>query len=106
MSLTRIGTIAASITYRYASTWELAAVPMFIWMGEIIFRTNISDRLFKGLVPFVDKIPGRLLHTNVLGCTLFAAVSGSSAATTATVGKITVTELLGRGYDLRLTVGS
>lgn len=106
MDITRIGTIAASISYRYASTWELAAVPLFIWMGEIIFRTNISDKLFRGLVPFVDRIPGRLLHTNVLGCTLFAAVSGSSAATTATVGKITMTELTRRGYDSRLAIGS
>lgn len=106
MGIDRIGTIAASIIYRYASTWELAAIPMFIWMGEIIFRTDISDRLFRGLAPFADKIPGRLLHTNVLGCTLFAAVSGSSAATTATVGKITTAELARRGYDRNLTLGS
>ncbi len=106
MDLARIGTIAAGIVYRYSSTWELAAIPLFIWMGEIIFRTDISDRLFKGLVPFVDRIPGRLLHTNVLGCTLFAAVSGSSAATTATVGKITTTELERRGYDRSLALGS
>src|SRR5687768_7639605 len=85
MNLSRIGTIAAAIVYRYASTWELAAIPMFIWMGEIIFRTDISLRLFRGLAPLVDFVPGRLLHTNVLGCTLFAAISGSSAATTATV---------------------
>lgn len=106
MNLTRIGTIAASITYRYASTWELAAIPMFIWMGEIIFRTDISLRLFRGLAPLVDFFPGRLLHTNVLGCTLFAAISGSSAATTATVGKITVSELSRRGYDRDLSLGS
>ena len=106
MDMSRIGTIAATISYRYASTWELAAVPLFIWMGEIIFRTDMSARLFRGLVPFVDKIPGRLLHTNVLGCTLFAAVSGSSAATTATVGKITMTELSRRGYDQRIAMGS
>lgn len=106
MDISRIGTIAATITYRYASTWELAAVPLFIWMGEIIFRTDMSARLFRGLVPFVDRIPGRLLHTNVLGCTLFAAVSGSSAATTATVGKITMTELNRRGYDQRIAMGS
>lgn len=106
MSPTRIGTIATGILYRYSSTWELAAIPMFIWMGEIIFRTDISDRLFRGLMPFVNHIPGRLLHTNVLGCTLFAAVSGSSAATTATVGKITTTELARRGYDKTLSLGS
>lgn len=106
MDLERIGTIAASIAYRYASAWELAAIPMFIWMGEIIFRTDISDRLFRGLAPFVDRIPGRLLHTNILGCTLFAAVSGSSAATAATIGKITTTELATRGYDRSLSIGS
>ncbi|MEO3388609.1 TRAP transporter large permease subunit [Mesorhizobium sp. CAU 1741] len=106
MSIDRVGTIAANIAYRYASTWELAAIPMFIWMGEIIFRTDISDRLFRGLIPFVNRIPGGLLHTNVLGCTLFAAVSGSSAATTATVGKITTTELAKRGYNRSLALGS
>ena len=106
MPFHRIGVIANKIMWRYASTWELAAIPMFVWMGEIIFRTDISDRLFRGLAPLVDKIPGRLLHTNVLGCTLFAAVSGSSAATTATVGKITTTELDQRGYDTNLSIGS
>ena len=106
MTPQRIGTIAAGIVYRYSSTWELAAIPMFIWMGEIIFRTDISNRLFRGLMPFVNHVPGRLLHTNVLGCTLFAAVSGSSAATTATVGKITTTELRERGYDKMLSLGS
>ncbi|MCE7030024.1 TRAP transporter large permease [Jiella avicenniae] len=106
MNIDRIGTIAANIAYRYASTWELAAIPMFIWMGEIIFRTDISNRLFRGLAPVVEHLPGRLLHTNVLGCTLFAAVSGSSAATAATVGKITTTELEQRGYDRSLALGS
>ena len=102
----RIGVIATKIMWRYASTWELAAIPMFVWMGEIVFRTDISDRLFRGLSPLVDAVPGRLLHTNVLGCTLFAAVSGSSAATTATVGKITTSELARRRYDTDLSVGS
>lgn len=106
MDIHRVGTIAANIVYRYSSTWELAAIPMFIWMGEIIFRTDISDRIFRGLTPFVNWLPGRLLHTNVLGCTMFAAVSGSSAATAATVGKITTTELAKRGYDQSLSLGS
>ena len=105
-SLHRVGVIITKILYRYASTWELAAIPMFMWMGEIIFRTDVSERLFRGLAPLVDKIPGRLLHTNVAGCTLFAAVSGSSTATTATVGKITTTELAQRGYDTNLSIGS
>lgn len=106
MDLSRIGTIGVSIAYRYGSAWELAAIPMFIWMGEIIFRTDISNRLFRGLAPFANRIPGRLLHTNILGCTLFAAISGSSAATAATVGKITLAELDSRGYDRSLALGS
>ncbi|MDF2095998.1 TRAP transporter large permease [Aquibaculum arenosum] len=106
MPMQRIGSIGTSIIFRYGSAWELAAIPMFIWMGEIIFRTDISDRLFRGLAPLVDFVPGRLLHTNILGCTLFAAVSGSSAATTATVGKITTEELARRKYDTNLSIGS
>ncbi|WP_417228476.1 TRAP transporter large permease [Amphritea sp.] len=102
----RIGVILSKIMIRSASSWELAAIPMFVWMGELIFRTDISDRLFRGLTPLVNRIPGGLLHTNVLGCTLFAAVSGSSAATTATVGKITTSELAARNYDVNLSIGS
>ncbi|MGU3575594.1 TRAP transporter large permease [Brucellaceae bacterium C25G] len=106
MDPSRIGTIAANIIYRYSLGWELSAIPLFIWMGEILFRTDISQRLFRGLSPFVDFIPGRLLHTNVLGCTLFASVSGSSPATTATVGRITTAALFPRGYDRSITLGS
>lgn len=102
----KIGAIASRIIIRSASSWELAAVPMFIWMGEIMFRTDISERLYKGLSPLVAKIPGGLLHTNVLGSALFAAVSGSSAATTATVGRITTSELNRRGYSQSLALGS
>lgn len=85
---------------------ELVALPLFILMGEILFRTKLSKLLFDGLSPWTRHIPGRLLHTNVLGCTLFAAISGSSAATTATVGRITFKELTARGYDPRIAAGS
>jgi tripartite ATP-independent transporter DctM subunit len=102
----RIGAIAKGIIWRSSSAWELSAIPMFILMGELIFRTDISERLFKGLAPLVEGVPGRLLHTNVLGCTVFAAVSGSSTATTATVGKMTCAALGERHYDRSLTVGS
>ncbi len=102
----RVGVTISKIVLRSASAWELAAIPMFVWMGEIIFRTDISERLFRGLAPLVDMVPGRLLHTNIAGCTLFAAVSGSSAATTATIGKITTTELARRNYDTDLAIGS
>ena len=102
----RIGAIATKVISSSAVSWELAAVPIFIWMGDIIFRTDISERLFRGLAPIVAKIPGGLLHTNVFGCTLFAAISGSSTATTATVGKITVPELKKRDYSMSLAAGS
>lgn len=105
-SFVRIGVILNKILFRSASSWELSAIPLFIWMGEMILRTNISDRLFRGLSPLVARVPGGLIHTNVAGSTLFAAVSGSSAATTATVGKITSVELKRRGYDEGLSIGS
>ena len=105
-SFVRIGSVMKGTMWRTASTWELAAVPMFIFMGEIIFRTDISERLFRGLAPWTSLIPGRPLHCNIVGCTLFAAVSGSSTATTATVGKITMSELNRRGYDRNLAMGS
>lgn len=104
--IARIGSIATKILMRSASSWELAAIPMYIWMGDIIFRTDISQRLFNGLAPLVARIPGRLLHVNIVGCTLFAAVNGSSTATTATVGKISLEELSKRQYDPMLSVGS
>jgi C4-dicarboxylate transporter, DctM subunit len=85
---------------------ELLALPLFILMAEILFRTRLADMLFKGLAPWTVNLPGRLAHINVLGCSLFAAVSGSSAATTVTVGRITLKELLGRGYNKRLVMGS
>ena len=84
----------------------MMSLPFFIWMGEILFRSKISENLFRGLSPWMDSIPGRLVHVNILACTFFAAVSGSSAATTATVGKITVPELKKRNYDHDLSIGS
>jgi len=89
-----------------ASSWTLTALPMFLWMGEILFRTKLSEDMFKGLAPWLERLPGRLLHTNVIGCTIFAAVSGSSAATCATIGKITLPELKKRGYPEGITIGT
>jgi C4-dicarboxylate transporter DctM subunit len=89
-----------------ASSWTLTALPLFIWMGEILFRTRLSSDMFKGLAPWMHGLPGRLLHTNVVGSTIFAAVSGSSAATCATIGKMTLPELGRRGYPEHLVVGS
>jgi C4-dicarboxylate transporter, DctM subunit len=88
------------------SSWTLTALPLFVWMGEILFRTRLSEDMFKGLAPWLSRIPGRLLHTNIIGCTIFAAVSGSSAATCATIGKMTLPELGKRGYPEEITIGS
>lgn len=89
-----------------SSGWTLTALPLFIWMGEILFRTRLSQDMFKGLAPWMQALPGRLLHTNVVGCAIFAAVSGSSAATCATIGKMTLPELQRRGYPEHMTIGT
>ena len=89
-----------------ASSWTLTALPLFCWMGEILFRTRLSEDMFKGLAPWLERLPGRLLHTNIIGCTIFAAVSGSSAATCATIGKMTLPELRARGYPEDITIGT
>src|SRR5512132_2582109 len=89
-----------------ASSWTLTALPLFVWMGEILFRTRLSEDMFKGLAPWLERVPGRLLHTNIIGCTIFAAVSGSSAATCATIGKMTLPELAKRGYPESMTIGT
>lgn len=89
-----------------ASSWTLTALPLFVWMGEILYRTNLSESMFRGLAPWVNALPGRLLHTNVIGCTIFASVSGSSAATCATVGKMNIPELRKRGYTEAQIIGS
>jgi tripartite ATP-independent transporter DctM subunit len=100
------GSILTNVAWNNTSGSAMMALPMFVWMGEILFRSKISQNLFNGLTPWMDRIPGRLLHVNIFACTFFAAVSGSSAATTATVGKITVPELNARGYDRSIAVGS
>ena len=98
---------AMSITiWGSASSWTLTALPLFVWMGEILFRTKLSESMFRGLAPWVNALPGRLLHTNILGSTIFAAVSGSSAATCATIGKMSIPELTKRGYPPEKIVGS
>ncbi len=102
----RIDSFLAGDMWGTATAQELVTLPLFILMGEILFHTRLSQNLFSGLAPFVRRLPGGLLHINVLGCTLFAAVSGSSAATTATVGRITLKELDARGYDRGLALGS
>jgi len=89
-----------------ASSWTLTALPLFIWMGEILFRTRLSEDMFRGLAPWMQRLPGRLLHTNVVGCAIFAAVSGSSAATCATIGKMSLPELARRGYPDGMAIGS
>ncbi|MEW5420958.1 TRAP transporter large permease [Amorphus sp. 3PC139-8] len=104
--LERIGIFLQSIAWRAANSWELSAIPLFLVMGEIISRTDIADRLFRGLTPWLEPVPGRLLHVNIAGSTIFAAVSGSSTATTSAVGRVTLPVLLERGYSPSLALGS
>jgi tripartite ATP-independent transporter DctM subunit len=89
-----------------SSSWTLTALPLFVWMGEILFRTRLSQDMFRGLAPWMQGLPGRLLHVNVVGCAIFAAVSGSSAATCATIGKMSLPELKKRGYPDGISIGS
>src|SRR5690242_8042729 len=93
------GPLMATTIWGSSTSWALTALPLFIWMGEILFRTRISEDMFQGLAPWMAPLPGRLMHCNVFGCGIFAAISGSSAATAATIGRITIPELLKRGYD-------
>ncbi len=102
----KIGGLMANSVWNSVDSWSLASLALFILMGELLYETDLSSKLFNGLVPWLTKIPGRLLHINVIACSMFAAVSGSSAATTATIGKITLDELSKRGYDRSLSVGS
>ena len=101
-----VGDAMATTIWGTASSWTLTALPLFVWMGEILFRTKLSKNLFEGLSPWMQKLPGGLIHVNVVGCALFAAISGSSAATVATVGKMSIPELRKRKYPEKILLGS
>jgi C4-dicarboxylate transporter, DctM subunit len=101
-----VGDSMALTVWGSTSSWTLTALPLFLWIGEILFRSKLSNDMFKGLAPWLNWLPGRLLHTNVVGCTIFAAISGSSAATCATIGKITLPELKKRGYPDAQAIGT
>ena len=101
-----VGDAMATTMWSMASSWSLTALPLFVWMGEILFRTKLSENLFKGLSPWLSRLPGGLIHVNILGCAIFAAISGSSAATVATVGKMSIPELRKRNYPERFLLGT
>ena len=103
---TPVGKLMATTVWGSSASWSLTALPLFIWMGEILFRSRISEDMFRGLAPWLTALPGRLMHCNVIGCGIFAAISGSSAATAATICKMTVPELLKRGYHEPMVIGS
>ena len=103
---TPAGAVMATSIWQSLNSWDLTALPMFLWMGDILYRTRLSEDMFEGLAPWLARLPGRLLHVNILGCAIFAAVSGSSAATCATIGRISMPELAKRGYDERLAIGT
>ena len=101
-----LGDVMATTIWGHSNSWALAALPLFIWMGEILFRSKLSEDMFTGLSPWMNNLPGRLLHVNIFGCGIFAAVSGSSAATAATIGKLSIPELSRRGYPEQLMIGT
>ena len=101
-----VGDAMVTTIWASSSSWTLTALPLFIWMGEILFRTRLSEDMFKGLSPWLAKLPGGLVHTNIVGCTVFAAVSGSSAATLSTVGKMSIPELRVRNYPEKMIIGT
>lgn len=100
------GKVMATTIWGASGSWALTALPLFIWMAEILFRTRLSDDIFSGLAPWLTRIPGRLIHVNILGCGIFAAACGSTAATCATIAKISLPELKRRGYDERMVIGT
>ena len=101
-----VGDVMLTTIWSASSSWTLTALPLFIWMGEILFRTRLSEDMFRGLSPWMARLPGGLVHTNIVGCTVFAAVSGSSAATLTTVGKMSIPELRKREYPERMIIGT
>ena len=101
-----LGLVMATTFWGHSNSWALAALPLFIWMGEILIRSSLSDDMFTGLSPWMNRLPGRLLHVNIFGCGIFAAVSGSSAATAATIGKLSIPELSRRGYPEQMMIGT
>ncbi|RKF16755.1 TRAP transporter large permease subunit [Roseovarius spongiae] len=101
-----LGLVLATTFWGHSNSWALAALPLFIWMGEILFRSRLSEDMFAGLSPWMNRLPGQLLHVNIFACGIFAAVSGSSAATAATIGKLSIPELKQRGYPERMVIGT
>ncbi|MEP6148653.1 MAG: TRAP transporter large permease subunit [Nisaea sp.] len=101
-----VGDVMITTVWTHSSSWTLAVLPLFIWMGEVLYRTRLSEDMFKGLAPWLAKLPGGLIHTNIVGCTVFAAVSGSSAATLTTVGKMSIPELRKRNYPEKVVIGT
>ncbi|RDL45372.1 C4-dicarboxylate ABC transporter permease [Marinomonas piezotolerans] len=102
----QIGLLFSTSAWGASTAWSLTALPLFIWMGEVLFRTRLSEDLFKGLSPWLGGVPGKLFHVNILSCGIFAAVSGSSAATAATIGRMTLPELKRQGYSERMAIGT
>ena len=100
------GSVLATTTWGATTPFSLIALPLFVWMGEILFRTRLSEDMFRGIAPWVTRLPGRLLHVNVVACGIFAAISGSSAATAVTIGRMSIPELHRRGYDERMSIGT
>ncbi len=89
-----------------SSNFVLVAVPLFLLMGEILLRAGLSDRLYRALNTWLNRLPGGLLHTNIVSCAVFSAISGSSVATAATMGSVALPYFEGTKYSQRMVLGS
>ncbi len=106
MGAPNIGGLIAGTLFSSIDSWPLTALPLFLLMGEILFSSRVSEDLFRGLAPLVKRLPGQLLHINILGSGILAAIVGSSGVCCATVGRISLPELSRRHYDEQLSIGT
>ena len=95
-----------SLLFNSVSSYSLVAIPLFIFMGEVLIKSESSVPLFRGVQKILGPFPGGMLHTNIISCSIFAACSGSSTATTLAIGEVSYPELTKAGYDRKITLGS
>jgi len=98
--------VGGMIAWSQLHSFSFIPIPLFIFMGSIILQSGLGDRLYRGLTPWVSKLPGGLIQSNIASCAFFAAISGSSVATAGTIGSFAIPEMTRRGYDRKLILGS
>src|SRR5438552_1609044 len=106
ISGTLLWTTIGDIVWNTTNSFTLVAVPLFVLMGEIILRSGVSKRFYGGLSRLMYRVRGGLAQSNIVGCAIFAAISGSSTATALTIGTVALPEMRRRGYADELTLGT